>query len=112
MTITITQQGMELTPAIRQYVEEKMQAMQKYFDSIRHMDVMVGVANAHQHKGKNFFCKVDVQVGSDVMQVEKDAEDLYKAIDKVKDHLRVELVEWKKRLAERSNGRSASEEVV
>lgn len=105
MTITITQHGMEVTPAIRQYVEEKMEQMQKYFDSIRHMDVSVGMANAHQHKGKNFFCKAVVQVGGEVMQIEKEADDLYKAIDKVKDHLRVELVEWKKKLEDRSTGK-------
>ncbi len=105
MTITITQQGMDVTPTIREYIEEKMGQVQKYFESIRHMDVVAGMANAHQRKGKNFFCKVVVQVGSDVMQVEKEAEDLYKAIDKVKDHLRVELVEWKKKLEDRSSAR-------
>ncbi len=106
MTITITQRGMDITPAIRQYVEEKMETAQKYFGSIRHIDVVVGMANAHQHKGKNFFCKADVQVGGDVMQVEKEADDLYKAIDKVKDHLRVELVKWKGRMEDRSVGRT------
>jgi ribosome-associated translation inhibitor RaiA len=36
------------------------------------------------------------------MKIERDADDLYKAIDKVRDHLRVELSDWKKRMEERS----------
>lgn len=105
MTLNITQHGMELTPAIKQYVEEKMESLQKYFDSIRHMDVEVGLANGHHQKGNVFECKVVVQVGSDVMRIEKDADDLYKAVDKVRDHLRVELTDWKNKLEDRSKGK-------
>ena len=107
MTINITHRGAELTPAVKQYVEEKMESLQKYFDSIRHMDVEVGIINHHHQKGNIFECKAVVQVGGDVIRVEKDAEDLYKAIDKVKDHLRVELTDWKRRLEDRSTGKLA-----
>ena len=106
MTINITHHGIELTPALKQYVEEKMESLLKYFDSIRHMDVEVGLANHHHQKGKIFECKVVVQIGGEVIKLEKEAEDQYKAIDKVKDHLRVELSDWKKRLEERSKGKS------
>lgn len=102
MTINIRAHDMELTPAIKQYTEEKMSSLEKYLDSIRHMDVEVGRAAGHHHKGNVFECKAVVQIGGEVMRVEKDAEDLYKAIDKVKDHLRVELSDWKKRQDERS----------
>jgi len=37
--------------------------------------------------------------------MEKEAEDLYKAIDKVKDHLRVELTKIKEKLQDRSTGK-------
>ena len=110
MTLNITQHGMELTPAIKQYVEEKMESLLKYFDSIRHMDVEVGIANGHSQKGDVYQCKVVVQVGGDVFRIEKDAEDLYKAIDKVKDHLRVELTDWKQKLEDRSKGKGQAEE--
>ena len=105
MTFTITQNGTELTPAIRQYVEEKLQGLEKFMD-IRHIDAEVGLANGHHNKGKIFMCKVNVQVDGDVMQVEREADDLYKAIDKVKDHLREELSQWKKRLEDRAKGKA------
>lgn len=81
-----------------------MQSTEKYLDSIRHIDVEVGRAAGHHHKGDVFECKAVVQIGGEVMKVERDAEDLYKAIDKVKDHLRVELSDWKKKMEERSRG--------
>lgn len=104
MTINIHARGIELTPAIKQYTEEKMSSLEKYLDSIRHMDVEVGRAAGHSQKGDVFECKAVVQIGGEVMKIERDAEDLYKAIDKVKDHLRVELSDWKKKMDERSKG--------
>lgn len=102
MTINLHARGIELTPAIKQYVEEKMQSLEKYLESIRQMDVEVGRADGHHHKGDVYECKAVVQIGGEVMKIEREAEDLYKAIDKVKDHLRVELTDWKKRMDERS----------
>ncbi len=101
MTISITHRGMELTPAIRSFVEEKMRSLLKYDDAIRHMDVEVGLASGNHHKGDIFLCKVVVQKEGDVFQMERESEDLYKAIDKVRDHLRDELSDRKKRSAGR-----------
>ena len=95
---------MELTQAIRDYAEEKMQSLEKFMDSIRHIDIEVGRAGGHHHKGDVYECKVNVQIGGKVMQVDREAEDLYKAIDKVRDHMRVELTEWKRQMEERDRG--------
>lgn len=105
MLITIKHKGMELTPAIRQYVEEKMQSLEKYFNGVWQIDVEVGYANHHHQKGNIYECKAVIQVAGEVMRIEKDAEDLYKAIDKVRDHLRVDLTKWKEKLQDRSHGK-------
>ncbi len=105
MTISIVHRGLELTPAIRSYVEEKMLSLDKYYEGIRHLDVDVGLANGHHNKGNIFFCKVVVHTGGEPMPLEREAEDLYKAIDKVRDHLRVELAELNKREREAAQGR-------
>lgn len=105
MTINIIHHNIELTPAIHQYTEEKMRSLLKYFDSISHMDVEVGIKNHHQQKGKIYECKAVVEIGGDVLKMEKEAEDLYKAIDKVKDHLRVELTKYKGKLQDKSIGK-------
>ncbi len=105
MTINIRARGVDMTPAIKEYVEEKMQALEKYAD-VAHMDVEVGMSSHRHNKGDVFECKVVVEVGSDVLRVEKEEEDLYKAIDKVKDHLREALADLKRLQAEQATGRS------
>jgi putative sigma-54 modulation protein len=104
MTINIVAKDMELTPAIKQYAEEKMQGLEKYLESIRHIDIEVGMASGHHNKGNIFECKANVQIGGETIMVEREADDLYKAIDKVKDHLRETITQWKKKMDER--GRS------
>ena len=106
MTLNITHKGIELTPAIKSYVEEKMTSLEKYLDSIRHIDVEVGLANHHHHKGNIYECKAIVQIGGEVMKVERDSDDMYKSIDKVRDHLRVMITDWKNKQKDRSHGGS------
>ena len=101
MTINISYRGVESTPAIQAYVEEKMQSLDKFSPEIRLIDVEVGLLNQHHQKGKIFECRAVMQLNSDVVRIEKDAEDLYKAIDKVRDHLRVNLSDRKPRLGDK-----------
>ena len=49
-------------------------------------------------KGEIFACSATVQIPGDMLKVERTADDLYKAIDKVKDHLRETLSQRKDRL--------------
>ncbi len=101
MTINITHRGFELTQAIKDYVEEKMQTLNKYMDRLHHMDVEVGLASGHHHKGDIYACKVVLAFDGGTMRLEREEADLYKAIDKVRDHLRVELTDHKKREEDR-----------
>lgn len=105
MTINIIHQGMELTPAIKGYVEEKMSSLEKYADTIQHMDVEVGMTTHHHQKGDIFMCKAVVQVEGEVLRLEREADDLYKAIDEAKDVLRVRLTDLKERREDRSKGK-------
>lgn len=105
MTINITHRGLELTPAITEHIHEKMTSLAKYEDHLDHLDIEVGMTSHHHQKGDIFFCKVGASVHGDVIRLEKEEQDLYKAIDKVKDHLRVELADRKERIRERAHGK-------
>lgn len=89
---------MELTPALRQYVEEKMNSLDKFAHDIMMIDVVVGMDSNHHNKGEIYSCGANVEVKGDVLRVERNAEDLYKAIDKVKDHLREVLANRKEKM--------------
>jgi len=98
MTINIKASGMELTDAIKQYAEDKANTLTKYFNNIMQIDIDLGLKSHHHLKGKIFYCEFNVHVPSKLVRVSKNAEDLYKAIDKVRDHLKVELDKLKEKL--------------
>ncbi|MFZ2189242.1 MAG: ribosome-associated translation inhibitor RaiA [Candidatus Magasanikiibacteriota bacterium] len=98
MTINTKAKGMDMTPAIKQYVEEKVNCLTKYFENIDDVDVIVGMETHHHNKGKIYYAEFNLQVPGKNLSVRKDAVDLYKAIDKVKDHLKVELEKIKEKM--------------
>jgi putative sigma-54 modulation protein len=104
MTINIRAVGMELTPTIREYVEEKYAMLEKYTGDIMQIDIHLGKDTNHHNKGKIFTCSATVELKGDVLKVERSEEDLYKAIDKVKDHLRETLAQKKERNADARRG--------
>lgn len=100
---TIKSTNMELTDAIRDYVHQKLDALEKLIEHAGPVDVRVevGKTSNHHQKGKIFRCEMNVNVKGGLVRVEKTAEDLYKAIDKVKDHLHNQLADLKKRTLDR-----------
>ncbi len=111
MNVNIRATGCELTPALRQYVEEKFSTLEKYGPDLIQADVHIGKDTNHHNKGEVFSCSATVELSGDVIKVERTAEDLYKAIDKVKDHLRETLAQRKEKLVD-SHQEGASDEVV
>ena len=98
MIINIHGTGIELTEALKQYAEEKVSSLTKFFDNIRQADVDIGIRTHHHNKGKIFYAEVNLHVPGELVRVVKEAEDLYKAIDKVKDHLKQELENRKEKM--------------
>jgi len=91
MTTTVQAKDMDMTDAIRSYAEEKISSLDEYFEGIVSADITVGMRGHHHQKGKIYFAAVNMHVPGHDIRMEKDAEDLYKAIDKVRDHLKIEL---------------------
>ncbi|OGH66382.1 MAG: ribosomal subunit interface protein [Candidatus Magasanikbacteria bacterium RIFCSPHIGHO2_02_FULL_47_14] len=98
MIITIKGTEIELTDALKQYVEDKFGGLTKYFDNITRAEVDIGLRTHHHKNGKIYYAEVNLHVPRKILRVVKDAEDLYKAINKVKDHLKVELDTMKEKM--------------
>lgn len=90
--------GMEITDAIKQYVEDKVGDLPNYFENIQGVDVIIGMESHHHNKGKIYFAEFNLQIPGKNVNMKKQSEDLYKAIDKVRDHLKVELEKIKGKL--------------
>ncbi len=99
MLLNLRAVGLKLTPAIQIYVEQKFQMLDKYAVKIKLLDINLGLETRRHLKGKIYTCAVKVELPREerVITVEKREEDLYKAIDKVKDHLQEVLIEMKER---------------
>lgn len=95
MHIVISGKGIELTPAIEEYVHKKIGGLDKFYDRATHAHVTVGVDNHHRLGGKIFKaeCKIEVP-GTDIFGMVEE-KDLYMAIDRLKDYLEVELKKYK-----------------
>lgn len=95
MQINITGKNIDLTDAIKDYVDKKINSLEKFYDKIVRGQVVVGKENQHHIKGNVFFCEVKLEVPGKDLFVTKNEADLYKAIDKVRDHLEAELKKHK-----------------
>ena len=98
MRINIKATGIELTPAISQYVEKKISALGKY---VRNADaiaqVEVGRSTQHHKTGEVFMAEVHLTgAGLDLYAVSEHS-DLYAAIDLVKDEIARSAVQQKGR---------------
>ncbi len=104
MKLNIKTSNLELTPAIKEYIETKMEAVTRFLGNldIINFDFEVELTTKHHNKGEIFRAEANLEVAKDLLRVEKTEADLYKAIDKVKDHL-VELIKKhkEKRIAKR-----------
>ena len=97
MQIKIQGTGIELTEAIKAYVEEKALTLVKFYDQIISADIDVGMESHHHNKGQIYYAEFNLSVPGSLIRVRKNEADLYKAIDKVKDHLKVELQKMKEK---------------
>ena len=99
MNITIKATNLELTPELRAYIEEKFQHLTHYFDNILEAHIEIEKTTRHHQKGEIFRAEANLRVPvKGVLRVEKTEKDIYKAIDKVKDHFKEELIRYKEKL--------------
>lgn len=91
MILTIHGTGIELTDAIKAYALKKISSLEKFFHNVTKVEIDLGMRTHHHQKGTVYYAEVNMHIPGRLVRVEKDADDLYKAINKVKDHLKVEL---------------------
>jgi len=91
MVINIKTKNIELTASIRAYVEEKIGSVKKHIHDLNGdavlAEIEVGKTTDHHNKGELFRAEVNLKVGGRFYRAEATADDLYAAIDDVKDEL-------------------------
>ena len=95
MSLTVKATNLEFTPALRDYLEDKVKALQKYYPKIISVQAEIELTTNHHHKGDIYRAELNVSVPGKLLRVEKTTKNLYKAIDKAKDHMAEELRRFK-----------------
>ena len=102
MIITLSGRHLEITPAIRQYAEEKARKLTKYYDLIKEIEVILDGKNA-AGKSAEFVISAEHR---NMFVGHCDGEDLYACIDKVTDKMERQLTDHKERHRNRKHSAS------
>jgi putative sigma-54 modulation protein len=99
MKVRIKGTKIKLTPEIKNYIQLKMNMLEKYMGKIQvlNCDFEVSREVGGQNSGEIYRAEVNLAVPRELLRVEKTEKDLYKAIDKVKDHLKQAIKKYKEK---------------
>lgn len=102
MQIDIKTKQLDLTPAIAEFIEEKIGSLSKFiqrFEEKGEAKASVEIARTtnHHHQGEVYYAEVNLNIDGVVLRAEQTDEDIRAAIDKVKDILKVEIQKHKEK---------------
>ncbi len=107
MKINLKTSKIELTEAISKYTQQKLDALDKYLGNTKviNCDVELERIIGSQNKGDVFRVEINLEVPHELLRVEKTENDLYKAIDKVRDHLDEIIVKYREKARDKRRGK-------
>ena len=107
MKINLKATKIDLTEAISNYTQQKMDALDKYLGGTQviNCDVELERIIGGQNKGDVFRAEVNLEVPHELLRVEKIESDLYKAIDKVRDHLDEVIIKYREKARDKKRGK-------
>lgn len=98
MQVNISGDQLDVTEAMRNYVEEKFSRLERHFDRITNVQVIMSVEKLQQ--------KVDatLQIAGGEVNASAEHEDMYAAIDLLVDKLDRQLIKAKEKRLDREQG--------
>lgn len=97
MDITIRGKNIELTPALKDYVGDKVGRLEKYFDSINAVDVALTVERNRSIE-KTQRAEVTMHVNGTVIRAEEASVSMYSSVDIVVEKLERQLKKYKSKI--------------
>jgi putative sigma-54 modulation protein len=94
MQINITGHHVEVTPALRAYVTEKMQRIARHFDQVTSINVILNVEKLQQQ------AEATVNAAGRTIFAAESAMDMYASIDKLVDKLDRQVRRYKDRITD------------
>lgn len=98
MQINISGHHIELTPPIRDYVNEKLDRLTRHYDQITNIQVILNVEKVRQ------IAEATISIRGGEVFANAESEDLYAAIDMLTDKLDRQLIKYKEKNVDRQHG--------
>ena len=114
MNLTISGNHLELTPAIRDYVRNKLERITRHFDHVIDVTVILGVEQLGD-KAKRQRAEINLHLKGKVLHLESFAHDLYAAIDTLIDKVDRQVLRHKDKVQDHQHDplkRLATEDTV
>ncbi|WP_338845842.1 ribosome-associated translation inhibitor RaiA [Massilia sp. W12] len=102
MNLTISGHHLEVTPAIRAFVENKLERIKRHFDQVIDISVILSVDKLSE-KSKRQKAEVTLRVSGKSIYVESVSEDLYAAIDTLLDKLDRQVLKHKTKVQDHNH---------
>ena len=111
MAITVTGRKTSVTPALKDYVDEKVGRALEVFDRAAMDAEVVLRAEKNPANPKNAVCEVTVRAKGAVIRVAEAEADMYAAIDVAADKVSRQLRKYKTKVVDRRGGRGSIREI-
>lgn len=95
MNITITARHFDLTPELKEHVENEISSLTRYFDNIIASDVILDVEKYRQS------AEIKVKVYKETMTGKADTDDMYASLEMALDKIKRQLKKYKGKLKEK-----------
>lgn len=97
MNLKISGHHLELTPALREYVQNKLERIKRHFDNVIDISVILSVDSITE-KEKRQRVEINLHTRGKDFHVESEAQDMYAAIDLLMDKLDRQVLKHKGRI--------------
>lgn len=101
MNTTIKARGIELTPALRSYIEKRIEPLEKIIPEEALHSIVVSVeveqTTKHHKQGNIFSAEINISGGGLDLHSVSEEDDIYAAIDDAKDDIAREITSGKKK---------------
>ncbi len=102
MQVTVTGRNVELTPALKDYLLDKLQRSQKHFDHTLSVSALLSVSR-NPSVAQSQTAEITIKLNGSVIRGEESTENMYASIDLVADKIERQLRKYKTRYYQKGN---------
>jgi putative sigma-54 modulation protein len=99
MQLSISGHHVDVTDALRAYVEDKLQKLERHYDHVTNAHVILTVEKLRQK------AEATIHISGAELFADADCDDMYAAIDKLTDKLDRQILKYKEKNQDRFHGR-------